>query len=153
MRNNNIVNGCSYCPISRRKFLAGCAACVGAAGLLAKPVSLIAANKNKMRIQVIYSLHAVKQPGPDWPNVGFDFGPVMKQIDADLAEKCPQFEFISSMANGPEEAKKILQDNEHAGVDGYIVYQLNCFMLIFNMAEAADFWYITLHSCGAGRPT
>jgi hypothetical protein len=126
VKTNNDINGCSCCPISRRKFLAGCAACVGTAGLLAIPVPSIAANKSKMRIQVIYSLHAVKQPGPDWPNVGFDFGPVMKQIDTGLAEKCPQFEFISSMANGPEEAKKILQDNEHNDVGGYIVYQLNC---------------------------
>jgi hypothetical protein len=126
MRNNNIVNGCSCCPISRRKFLVGCAACVGTAGLLAKPASSIAANTSKMRVQVIYSLHAVKQPGPDWPNMGFDFGPVMKQIDADLAQGCPEFEFLSSMANGPEETKKILQANEQTGVDGYIVYQMNC---------------------------
>jgi len=126
MKNSNIINGCSCCPISRRKFLAGCAACIGAAGLLAHPVPSIAAKKDKMRIQVIYSLHAVKQPGPDWPNVGFDFGPVMKQIDTDLARGCPQFEFVSSMAKGPEEAKEILQKNELNGVDGYIVYQLNC---------------------------
>jgi hypothetical protein len=126
MKNNNIINGCSCCPISRRKFLAGCAACVGTAGLLAKPMPSMAAQKNKMRIQVIYSLYAVKQPGPDWPNVGFDFGPVMKQINADLAQGCPEFEFVSSMAKGPEEAKSILQENSLNGVDGYVVYQMNC---------------------------
>ena len=123
MRNNNIINGCSCCPISRRKFLAGCAACVGTAGLLAKPVPSMAAQNDKMRIQVIYSLHAAKQPGPDWPNVGFDFRPVMKQINADLAKGCPEFEFVSSMAKGPEDAKKILQENSLNGVDGYIVYK------------------------------
>jgi hypothetical protein len=79
-----------------------------------------------MRIQVIYSLHAPKQPGPDWPNVGFDFRPVMKQINSDLAQGCPEFEFVSTMAKGPEEAKKILQQNSLNGVDGYIVYQMNC---------------------------
>jgi hypothetical protein len=126
MRNSNIINGCACCGISRRKFLAGCAACVGSAGLLAKPAVSRAERSGKMRIQVIYSLHAVKQPGPDWPNVGFDFGPVMEQINADLAQGCPEFEFVSSMAKGPEEAKKILQANESGGVDGYIVYQLNC---------------------------
>jgi hypothetical protein len=94
--------------------------------LLAKPLPTLAANKNKMRIQVIYSLHAAKQPGPDWPNVGFDFRPVMKQINADLAQGCPEFEFVSSMAKGPEEAKKILQENSLNGVDGYVVYQMNC---------------------------
>jgi hypothetical protein len=126
MKSSNIITGCSCCPISRRKFLAGCAACVGTAGLLTKPVPSMAATKSKMRVQVIYSLHAVKQPGPDWPNVGFDFGPVMKQIDADLARECPEFEFVSSMAKGPEEAKRIVQNNELNGVDGYIVYQMNC---------------------------
>jgi len=126
MKNNNMIIGCSCCGISRRKFLAGCAACVGTAGLLTKPMPSIAAEKGKMRIQVIYSLHAVKQPGPDWPNVGFDFGPVMKQIDAALAKGCPEFEFVSSMAKGPEEAKKILKASESGGIDGYIVYQMNC---------------------------
>jgi len=86
----------------------------------------MAAQRGKMRIQVIYSLHAVKQPGPDWPNVGFDFGPVMKRINADLANGCPEFEFVSSMAKGPEEAKRILQENGLNGVDGYVVYQMNC---------------------------
>jgi hypothetical protein len=99
---------------------------VGTAGLLAKPASSMAAQKDKMHIQVIYSLHAEKQPGPDWPNVGFDFGPVMKRINAALAKRCPEFEFVSSMAKGPEEAKKILKENESGGVDGYIVYQMNC---------------------------
>jgi len=126
MENNNIITGCACCGISRRKFLAGCAACVGTSGLLSKPATTLAAKKEKMRIQVIYSLHAVKQPGPDWPNVGFDFGPVMERINAALAKGCPEFEFVSSIANGPEEAKKILQENESGGVDGYIVYQMNC---------------------------
>jgi len=126
MKDNNIITGCACCGISRRKFLAGCAACVGSAGLLTNPAPLIAAEKNKMRIQVIYSLHAVKQPGPDWPNVGYDFGPVMKRVDTDLARGCPEFEFISAMAKGPEEAKKIIQENSHNSVDGYVVYQLNC---------------------------
>ena len=100
MKNNNIINGCSCCPISRRKFLAGCAACVGATGLLTKPVQSIAAQRGKMRIQVIYSLHAVKQPGPDWPNVGYDFGPVMKRINADLAKGCPEFEIVYGKGAG-----------------------------------------------------
>jgi len=152
MKTSNNIKGCSYCPISRRKFLAGCAACVGAAGLLAKPVPSIAANRDKMRIQVIYSLHAVKQPGPDWPNVGFDFGPVMKQIDADLAQGCPEFEFISSMAKGPEEAKKILQENGLNGVDGYIVYQMNCWNRVVQdiAASGKPVLYVDFQYGGSG---
>ncbi|KPK41860.1 MAG: hypothetical protein AMJ65_08660 [Phycisphaerae bacterium SG8_4] len=75
---------------------------------------------------MVYSLHEIKQARPDWPNVGFDFAPVMAQIDADLAKGCPEFEFVSSMATGPEQAEKILQGDKAGGVDGYIVYQMNC---------------------------
>ena len=126
MKNSDVVLACSGCGISRRKFLTGCAACVSATGLLARPTSLTAADRGKMRIRVVYSLHAAKQPGPDWPNVGFDFAPVMAQIDADLAKGCPEFEFVSSMATGPEQAEKILQEDKAGGIDGYIVYQMNC---------------------------
>ena len=152
MKNNNIINGCSFCPISRRKFLAGCAACVGTAGLLAKPAPSMAAMKDKMRIQVIYSLHAIKQPGPDWPNVGFDFGPVMKRINADLAKGCPEFEFVSSMAKGPEEAKKILQANGLNGVDGYIVYQMNCWNRVVQdiAASGKPVLYVDFQYGGSG---
>ena len=152
MKNGNIITGCSCCPISRRKFLAGCAACVGTAGLLAKPVPSIAAKRGKMRIQVIYSLHAARQPGPDWPNVGFDFGPVMKQIDADLTRGCPQFEFVSAMAKGPEEAKEILQKNELNGVDGYIVYQMNCWNRVVQdiAASGKPVLYVDFQYGGSG---
>ena len=79
-----------------------------------------------MRVRIIYSLHAVVQPGPDWPNKGFDFAPVMGRIDAALAKDCSQFEFVSSMANGPEQAKQILEKDKSAGIDGYVVCQMNC---------------------------
>ncbi|MHC4120258.1 MAG: hypothetical protein ACYSWO_22420 [Planctomycetota bacterium] len=126
MNDDKLVNGCACCGISRRRFLAGCAACVGAAAVPAGPGRVIAGESRKMRIRVIYSLHAVKQPRPDWPNVGFDFGPVMAKINATLTRECPELEFVSSMAAGPEEAKKILEQDKSSGVDGYIVYQMNC---------------------------
>ncbi|MCP4608431.1 MAG: hypothetical protein GY845_06940 [Planctomycetes bacterium] len=128
MKTRKSISGCACCGVSRRQFLAaGCAACTTAVGLLANTENLHAAqNNSKVRIHIIYSLHAPKQPGPDWPNVGFDFRPVMKRIDADLAEQCKGFDFISSIANGPEEAKKILQRDKSAAIDGYLVYQMNC---------------------------
>ncbi|MCK4853061.1 MAG: hypothetical protein KAT31_02340 [Bacteroidales bacterium] len=79
-----------------------------------------------MRLRIIYSLHDVVQPGPDWPNVGFDFAPVMERIDATLIEHCPNFEFISSMASGPEDAEKILEQDKNSEIGGYIVFQMNC---------------------------
>ena len=150
MKTHKSISGCACCGVSRRQFLAaGCAACTGAAGLLANSGLLHAAqDERKMRIRIIYSLHAPKQPGPDWPNIGFDFRPVMKRIDADLAERCKGFEFISSIANGPEQAKKILERDKSAAIDGYLVYQMNCWNRVVQTIAAsgkpvlyADFQY------------
>jgi hypothetical protein len=115
--------------MNRRNFLGRSgAAAAGALGLLAAPSWLAGAEaKDKPRIRVVYSLHAEKQPRPDWPNQGFDFGPVMQRIDAELVKGCPQFEFVSSMATGEEQAKKLLETDKAEGkIDGYLVYQMNC---------------------------
>lgn len=126
MRTSEWVSGCACCGMSRRRFLAaGCGVCAGTAGLLAVPTRVAAAGADKVRIRIVYSLHAAKQPQPDWPNVGFDFAPVMERINGELAKRCPGFEFIPSMATGPEQARKILDDDKSAGIDGYLVYQMN----------------------------
>ena len=135
--------------MSRRQFLRGCAACAGAAGLLSRPGRLGAAGKSdSVRIRIVYSLHAAKQARPDWPNIGFDFGPVMARINKVLADRCAGFEFVSSMANGPEQAKKILDEDKSAVIDGYLVYQMNCWnRVVQTMATSgkpvlyADFKY------------
>ncbi len=128
MNTSELMSGCACCKMNRRRFLAaGCgAACAGAAGLLstASPARAAAGNQ-KMRIRIVYALHAAVQPGPDWPNVGFDFQPVMERVNAGLAQQCPKFEFVSSMATGPEQAQKILEEDKAANIDGYIVYQMN----------------------------
>ena len=128
MKTLGLLSGCACCRLNRRRFLAaGCAACAGATGLWAsKTPARAAQDGGKPRIRIIYSLHAVKQPRPDWPNVGFDFGPVMERINRKLAEQCPGFEFLTSMATGPEQAQKILDADKAAAVDGYLVYQMNC---------------------------
>lgn len=128
MSKREVITGCACCGLSRRRFLAaGCGACVGAAGLLATPSVVRAAGAGgKTKIRIIYSLHAPQQPGPDWPNVGFDFRPVMGRIDRTLAQQCPDMTFVSSMAKGVDEAKAILAQDKSAGIDGYVVYQLNC---------------------------
>ncbi|MBM3889017.1 MAG: twin-arginine translocation signal domain-containing protein [Verrucomicrobia bacterium] len=129
MKSYELLTGCACCPMNRRRFLgASCAAAASAAaGLLAVPgLSRGAQGDGRMRIRVIYSLHAVKQPRPDWPNIGFDFAPVMKRFNAALAKGCPGLEFVSSTATGPEEAQKILDADKAAAIDGYIVFQMNC---------------------------
>jgi hypothetical protein len=79
-----------------------------------------------MRIRIIYALHAEKQAKPDWPNIGFDFVPVMQRITGALRSQCPAFEFVVSEATGPEDAQKILEADKSAAIDGYVVCQLNC---------------------------
>ncbi|MBN1855192.1 MAG: hypothetical protein JW829_20845 [Pirellulales bacterium] len=114
--------------MSRRGFLAaGCAACATATGIVASPRTARANQaSDKPRIRIVYSLHGTKQPGPDWPNVGFDFQPVMDRITSALSRGCEDFELIPSMANGPEAAAKILEEDKTSGIDGYLVYQMNC---------------------------
>jgi hypothetical protein len=84
------------------------------------------ANGN-MTVRVIFSLHAPVQPGPDWPNVGFDFNPVMGEVMDALAKGCKGVTFVPAMANGPEKTQEIVAADKAAGnVDGYLVMQMNC---------------------------
>ncbi len=113
------------CPLTRRDFIV--ASCAGAAGILASCDGMRGVGeKKRIRIRTIYALHAPVQPGPDWPNVGFDFGPVMDRYNSELQNRLPDFEFLPSMAAGPEEADKIIADDAGIPVDGYLVFQLNC---------------------------
>jgi hypothetical protein len=115
--------------MNRRNFLTRAGTAVaGALGVLAAPGLLGAAEpKDKMRIHVVYSLHGEQQTQPDWPNKGFDFRPVMERTDAMLAKECKGLEFFSSMATGEAQAKQLLEQDTAAGnVDGYLVYQMNC---------------------------
>lgn len=128
MSNFLSMSGCACCGVSRRRFLSqGCAACAGAAMAMSAP-HLVGAGQAeaKIRIRVVYALHAEKQARPDWPNIGFDFGPVMTRFNTELAARCPGFEFLPVMATGPEQAKQILDQDKTAGIDGYLVVQLNC---------------------------
>ncbi|MEN6427229.1 MAG: hypothetical protein ABFE13_17885 [Phycisphaerales bacterium] len=155
MDKNELVSGCACCTMNRRRFLAaGCgAACAGAAGLLSNASPLFAASADKkMRIRIVYSLHAPVQPGPDWPNKGFDFRPVMERFNTGLAKQCPQFEFVSSMATGAEEAKKILADDTSAGIDGYIVQQFNCWNQVVQTVATSGkpVLYVDFQYAGSG---
>ena len=148
-------HGCACCGVSRRQFIsAGCAACASGAGLLAlsgRPITAQAASPSaggKVRIRVVYALHAEKQARPDWPNIDFDFVPVMQRIANSLAQQCPEFEFTTSLATGPEEAKKIVEADKSSNIDGYLVYQLNCWNRVVQTIAAsgkptlyADFQY------------
>jgi hypothetical protein len=149
MKRVTTISGCACCGMSRRQFLAaGCAAGACTAGTLTVASGWAAEHSKKMRIRVIYSLHAPLQAQPDWPNVGFDFQPVMDRITALLNQRCAGFEFLTCMANGPEAAKKIVDQDKSGRVDGYLVYQMNCWNQVVQTVAAtgkpvlyADFQY------------
>ena len=124
------------CPLSRRSFLA--AASAGAVGALA-PRDLFPGGQKgeKLRLRIVYALHAVVQPGPDWPNVGFNFQPVMDRTTQALARGLPNVSFTSTMAKGPEEAEKILAADAASPYDGYVVVQLNCWNRVVQTIAAS----------------
>ena len=128
---------CGGCVQSRRTFLTGCAKCLGAVGAFSGfivPTILATGSctsKQNMKIRVVFALHAPVQDRPDWPNIGFDFNPVMEKIMNALTRGCPGIEFVQSMADVPENAEKlILSDQAEGNIDGYIVVQMNCWNTI-----------------------
>jgi hypothetical protein len=122
---------------------------VGAAGSLVSPDPLHAfQDRTPVRIRIVHSLHEPKQNRPDWPNKDFDFGPVMERIHSVLARQCAGFEFVPSMANGEEQARKMLEGDKAGAIDGYLVYQMNCWNRVVQTLAAsgkpvlyADFQY------------
>jgi hypothetical protein len=135
--------------LSRRRFLTGCAAFAGAAGIARTPrwISFGPA-RDRIRVRILYALHGVRQDGPDWPNKGFDFGPAMDRINNELGRRLSDFVFLPAMANGPEQAQKIIDEDKTSPVDGYLVYQMNCWNRVVQTAAAtgkpvlyADFQY------------
>jgi len=127
MNRSGTTLSCTCCPLNRRQFLAaGCAACAGAAGVLAAASPAhAAATSGKPRIRLVYSCLGTPQPRATWPHIGYDFRPVMARVEGELKAACPGFEFLTSMADGPEQAQKIVDEDKSAPVDGYLVYQMN----------------------------
>lgn len=152
MTKNSNPSGCSGCPVSRRRFIAT-AASAGAIGILT-PACLLrpVAKPEKLKVRVVYALHSVVQAQPDWPNVGFDFQPVMDRTTAALRQAFPGWQLATTMAKGEEEAKKILADDAAAPMDGYIVVQLNCWNRVVQTiaASGAPTLYVDFQYGGSG---
>ena len=126
MSHTHELSGCACCSMNRRSFITGCATCAGAMVIPSTGLLAAAPGNKKKRIRVLYARHADVQDRPDWPNVGFDFTPVMERMTGALSAGCPKIEFIPTKAAGPEQAKAILEKDKSANIDGYIVMQMNC---------------------------
>jgi hypothetical protein len=135
MRNKELnmqssLNRKNVTNVTRRGFISVCSAC--AACMALRPIPFINPSDSsgkalsKTRIRILYSLHGPVQTKPDWPNVGFDFNPAMEKINTTLIKNFPDYEFIPVMATGEEDAKKIVEQDANENIDGYLVYQMNC---------------------------
>ncbi|HUU32314.1 MAG TPA: hypothetical protein VMY69_09485 [Phycisphaerae bacterium] len=117
------VAGCRGCGLSRRRFLAGGAACAaGATGLaawIARAAGADAAAKPRIRV-------AFSHTTPDkitWPNIGYDYEGRAKQLLEQLATLCPEVELLPVRAMSGVQAAQVMADD--AQVDGYLVYTLS----------------------------
>jgi hypothetical protein len=105
-----------------------------------KPLSFIenqrpaVKNAGKLKIRILYALHGPVQERPDWPNLGFDFKPVMANVNDTLIKRFPDYEFIPVLVSGPEDADKIIAGDENENIGGYIVYQMNCWNRVVQSA-------------------
>ena len=75
-----LQTGCGCCGVTRRQFLAGCAACAAGAAGLAPAERMAAAQEGaeKARVRLVFS--HTPSTGPIWPFQGFDFEPRKKEI-------------------------------------------------------------------------
>jgi len=117
----------NFNALNRRRFIsAACAACAGAA----VPRIMRPGTNGKIRLRVVFAMHAMTQDKPDWPNLGFDFAPVLTQIKNTLTNAFPDMEFLFSTARGAAQASAILAKDLFSKIDGYIVYQMNNWKLV-----------------------
>lgn len=152
MRTQLPVPPCAHCALNRRDFLkTSGAACAGAFGAMILPTVLpLGRNRDPLRIRILYAAHADRQEVPDWPNVGFDFRPVMERFTAELTARCPGFEFAPSLVNGPEATDEAIAGD--AAIDGYVVLQLNCWNRVVQSAAATGkpVLYVDFKYAGSG---
>ena len=89
------------------------------------------------------------RPGPDWPNVGFDFRPVMERINARAGQAVPglRVRHVHGQRARSRPRRSSKQDKA-GGIDGYLVYQMNCWNRVVQTIAAtgkpvlyADFQY------------
>jgi len=111
--------------LTRRTFLAGCAACTSASGAIGRALAAAAAgaaqassNASRTRIGLVFT--HIPPDRPTWPNVGYDYEGRKRELADKLRQACPDIEWVPATAHNADEAKQIL--NQQPAVDGYLVY-------------------------------
>jgi hypothetical protein len=116
---------CGCCSLSRRRFLAHCAACAaGATGAstLAPPSAGADQGDGKARVRVVFT--HISSDRPIWPNIGYDFDKRKRELIQGLRQSCPEIEFLPATAMNATEAKNLLAADTDKSIEGYLVYML-----------------------------
>ena len=111
--------------MSRRSFLA--AGCVGVVSSTLPFINTARADdgNGKMKIRVIFVLRGPVADLPCWPNIGFNFVPVMEETIDALNSRCSGIDFIPGMSGTNAQIQRILSEDAAAGnIDGYLVMQM-----------------------------
>jgi len=130
-------NGCSGC--GRRDFIYTLLASAAAAkahgselaaffAALPKPVpaGAVQAKDGAVKIRLVFSMWDDVQVRKTWPNAGFDFRPVMKNVLDRLNSEVPGVVFVPAAAYDRATTRKILDEDAKAGdVEGYLAIQMN----------------------------
>jgi len=117
-----MASGCCACGMSRRQFLAGCAAGMAAVGSLSTMAfgESPAAGGGKAKVRLVFT--HTPSTGPIWPNIGYDFDRRKKQLTEGLARSCPNIEFVPVTAMSGDQARKLVEGDKD--IDGYLVYMV-----------------------------
>ena len=134
----NETETCSCC--ARRDFIYGLLAAGAAAGCATRPelkeffaalpapvpAGAIPEKTGAVKVRLVFSIWDDVQVKKTWPNVGFDFRPVMKNITDALNAGVKGVKFVPAMAYDAKGSAAILAENAKAGdVKGYLVIQMN----------------------------
>ncbi len=124
---------------SRRRFIHTCTACAACMALaptgLLSPSCSSAGPGRKTQDQDPLFLTCNCTASPDWPNIDMNFGPAMERINNSLKNISRNMEFLPVLATGPEDAEKIVEGDKPDPVDGYIVFQMNCWNRVIQTIE------------------
>ena len=90
------------------------------------PAGAIPCKKGAVKVRLVFSIWDEVQVRKTWPNVGFDFKPVMKNVTDALNAAIKGVEFVPGQAFDTATAQKIIDEDAKAGdVKGYLVIQMN----------------------------
>ena len=90
------------------------------------PAGAIPDKTGAVNVRLVFAIWDDVQVKKTWPNVGFDFRPVMKNIADALNAGVPGVKFVPGTAFDDAGAAKILDEDAKSGdVKGYLVIQMN----------------------------